>query len=61
MDPEKTVPEEEIFSAGAAETPEVEEEDEEAEEEDEELESAEHDDPPGSGVGQPVELEEERR
>ena len=55
MDPEKTVPEEEIFAAGTAEEPEV---DADADE-DADLESAEND-PPDSGVGQPVEVEQDR-
>ena len=53
MDPEKTVPEEEIFAAGAAEEPEVDAD------EDADLESEEND-PPDSGVGQPVEVEQDR-
>jgi len=55
MDPEKTVPEEEIFAGGAAEEPEVDAD----EDEEEDLEAAEND-PPDSGVGQPVEVEQER-
>lgn len=57
MDPEKTVPEEEIFAAGAAEEPEV---DADEDDEDEDLEAAEND-PPDSGVGQPVEVEPDRQ
>ena len=56
MDPEKTVPEEEIFAAGAAEEPEVDAD----EDEDEDLEAAEND-PPNSGVGKPVEVEPDRQ
>jgi len=56
MDPEKTVPEEEIFAAGAPDEPEVDADDEE----DEDLETAENDDPPDSSVGQPLEVEQDR-
>ena len=56
MDPEKTLPEEEIFAAGAPDEPEVDADDEE----DEDLETAENDDPPDSSVGQPVEVEQDR-
>ena len=57
MDPEKTVPEEEIVAAGAAEEPEVDaDEDEDL---DEDLEAAEND-APDSGVGHSVEVEQDR-
>ncbi|HWN42933.1 MAG TPA: hypothetical protein VNW71_11985 [Thermoanaerobaculia bacterium] len=59
MDPEKTVPEEEIFAAGAPDEPEV-DADADEEEEDEDLAAAEND-PPDSGVGQPVEVEPDRQ
>jgi hypothetical protein len=54
MDPEKTVPEEEIFAAGAPDEPEVDADD------DEDEDSEENDDPPGFGVEQPVEVEQDR-
>jgi hypothetical protein len=53
MDPEKTVPEEEIVAAGAAEEPEVDAD------EDEDLEAAENN-APDSGVGHSVEVEQDR-
>ena len=56
MDPEKTVPEEEIFAAGAAEEPEVDPDEDECED----LEAAEND-PPDSGVGKPIEVEPARQ
>jgi hypothetical protein len=55
MDPEKTVPEEEIFAAGTAEEPDI-DADEDA---DEDLEA--ENDPPDSGVGHPVEVEPDRQ
>jgi hypothetical protein len=53
MDPDKTIPEEEIFAAGAPDDPEVDADDDEDDD-------SENDDPPDSGVGQPVEVEQDR-
>lgn len=56
MDRENTVPEEEILAARAPDEPEVDADDDV----DEDSEAADNDDPPDSGVGQPVEVEQDR-